>query len=296
MKRNTKRENKATINVVVDNTAVTLARTVMNNSYSICNKKIASVPVSLLCIDKHYQRPTSSEHVDELVNDWDDTRCDFLMVSFRDERFYIIDGQHRYKAANYKGVKELPCIIFTGLTMEEEALLFGKQNDNVKKLTIYDEFNANIVSKNTSVEKVRIDMEIDKICKQYNIKVLHVGGLNKNVKALRSLYTARTIIKRNGLDCFKWIMDTIHKTNWDSCFTATTSDIMCMLRNFYTSNKDNISQYQKAIENVMNSYTPEQIIGCARSDYANYSVMAALNICFKELINGKKIIKVGVEE
>ena len=69
-----------------------------------------------------------------------------------------------------------------------------------------------------------------------------------------------------------------------------------MLKNFWVENKNNLDYWQKAVERVMNTYTPNQIIGCARSDYANYTMGVALNICFKELVNRNKIIKVSVEQ
>ena len=106
--------------VVVDNTSSEsiLARSVMSNTYSICNKRIASVPVMLMKLDKSYQRVTDNTNIQKLIRDWDNDRCDFLLVSFRDDKFYIVDGQHRYTAANYKGIEELPCIILTRLTRE----------------------------------------------------------------------------------------------------------------------------------------------------------------------------------
>lgn len=284
--------------VVVDNTSSEsiLARSVMSNTYSICNKRIASVPVMLMKLDKSYQRETNNENIQNLIKNWDNDRCDFLLVSFRDDRFYIVDGQHRYTAAKYKGIEELPCIILTELTREQEARIFSRQNENVKKLTIYDVFKANIANGDVSIPEVKIDMEIDRLCKKYGIKVTRANRYTRNEKILRSLSETRRIMRIHGVDCVEWILHTADKTNWKTCPEVTSKQIQEMLKNFYIENKENISYWQKVVENVMNSYTPNQIIGCARSDYANYTLGVALNICFKELVNGKKIIKVGVEQ
>lgn len=291
---NTVNGNNAMATVV--NTEIVLARSVMSNAYSICNKRIASVPVSLMRLDKSYQRETNNENIQKLIRDWDNDRCDFLLVSYRDEKFYIVDGQHRYTAAKYKGIEELPCIIFTNLTREQEARLFARQNENVKKLTIYDVFKANIASGDVSIPEIKIDVEINRICNNYGIAVAHTARYNKNEKILRSLSETREIMRVNGVDCVEWIFDTINKTNWRTCPESTMKQIQKMLKNFWIENKENLTYWQKAVESVMNSYTPAQILGCARSDYANYSMTSALNICFKELVNGKKIIKVGVEQ
>ena len=284
--------------VVVDNTSSEsiLARSVMSNTYSICNKRIASVPVSLMRLDKSYQRVTDNTNIQKLIRDWDNDRCDFLLVSFRDDKFYIVDGQHRYTAANYKGIEELPCIILTGLTREQEARIFSRQNENVKKLTIYDVFKANLANEDTSIPEIKIDIEINRICKKHGIKVKVTNRYTNKERTLRSLSATRKIIRAHGIECAEWIFDTVDKTNWKTCMEVTSSQIQYMLKNFYVENKDNLSYWQKAVERVMNTYTPNQIVGCARSDYANYALNVAMNICFKELVNGKKIIKVGVEQ
>lgn len=284
--------------VVVDNTSSEsiLARSVMSNTYSICNKRIASVPVMLMKLDKSYQRETNNENIQNLIKDWDNDRCNFLLVSFRDDRFYIVDGQHRYTAAKYKGIEELPCIILTELTREQEARIFSRQNENVKKLTIYDVFKANLANGDTSIPEIKIDVEINRICKKHGIKVKVTNRYTNKERTLRSLSATRKIIRAHGVECAEWIFDTVDKTNWKTCMEVTSSQIQYMLKNFYVENKENLSYWQKAVERVMNTYTPNQIVGCARSDYANYALNVAMNICFKELVNGKKIIKVGVEQ
>lgn len=285
--------------LVVDNTKTDgkaeMARSIMDNTYTICNKRIASVPVSLMKLDESYQREIDKSNIQKLVRDWDNDRCDFLLVSFRDDRFYVVDGQHRYTAADYRGIKALPCIILTELTREQEARIYSRQNENVKKLTIYDVFKANIANGDISIPEVKIDMEINEVCKKYGIKVCNNNRYIKK-NTLRSLSATRKIVKSYGAECFEWILNTASKTNWKTCPEITSKQIQNMLKTFYIDNKDNLTYWQKAIENVMNSYTPEQIVGCARSDYANYNMDVALNICFKELVNGNKIIKVSVEQ
>ena len=298
--------NNATIGniaLVIDNTNKTeteiqdaLVRSVMNNTYSNCGKRIASVPIELVELDKSYQREVDKTNINHLFTDWDNNRCNFIIVSFRNDKFYIIDGQHRYHAAKLKGIKELPCIILTGLTRKEEARIFSRQNENVKKLTIYDVFKANIINGDTSIPEIKIDMEINEVCKKHNIKITRTYINKKNERNMKSLSAAREIVKTNGKEALEWIYDTIDKTNWKTCAEVTSYKIQNMLKSFYSDNKENILYKQESVERVMNTYTPSQIIGCARSDYANYTMGVAMNICFKELVNGHKIIKVGVEK
>lgn len=289
MRKNTK--VKATVNtvngnvVVVNNEAI-LARSIMSNTYRICNKRIGSILVDLLSLDYLYQRPVSAKEIEALITEWDDDRCDFLLVSYRDDKFYIIDGQHRYTAAKFKGIKELPCIILTGLTREKEALIFSQQNRNVKKLSVIDTFKANIACGDTSIQEVRIDMEINRICSAHSIKVAHASRYTKDEKILRSLSRARRIVKGNGADCFEWIIETICDSDWNTCSISYTEEIIGTLKNFYVENKENLPSFKTRIRNVMNSITPMQLIAKAKLEHAEYSVQTGLNICFKELVDG----------
>ena len=307
MRKNMKNATVGNVAVVVDNTRRAesiAAQAVIDNAVVMDGVKIGIVPLDLIDIDKDneetgeegYQRNIDVKEVNILIRDWDSHKYGFILVSHRNGKFYCVDGQHRVTAAKYKGIKSLRCIIIENLEKKDEALLFANQDENVKKISIYEKFHANIINGDTSILRVKIDKEIYDICKKYGFKVVHACNKTKNEKILRSLYMAQRIVKAHGIDCFKWIMDTIHSTSWDTCPTSTTKDILIMLKTFYVENKDNLSYWQKAVEKVMNTYTPNQIIGCARSDYANYTMGVAMNICFKELVNGKKIIKVGVEE
>ena len=45
-----------------------------------------------------YQRPVEPEDVDRLIAKWDDRLLTPLVVSFRDGKFNVVDGQHRIAA------------------------------------------------------------------------------------------------------------------------------------------------------------------------------------------------------
>lgn len=285
--------NVINVNERMINTEAVLAESIINGAVTICGKKIASVPVSLLRIDETYQREPKGNNIQNLIKEWDINSCDLLDVSYRDGKFYIIDGQHRYTAANYIGVQNLPCTIRTELTRNQEAIIFARQNRNVKKLCPYDTYKANIVYGDTSDPEVKADMIINKVCKKYNITVKNITKVSqKETKLLRSLSEARRIVKSNGENCFEWIIKTICNTNWENCSTSYSQDILRTLNNFYIENKDNIDKYNDSIKRVMNSNTPIQLIARAKADFSEYTVLVGLNICLKKLVEQDKIYTV----
>jgi hypothetical protein len=261
-----------------------LAQTVINNTYSICGKRIASVPVELMDIDYTYQRIAGTT-INKLMRDWNDEKCDFLVVSFRDNKFYIIDGQHRYTVAKAKGIVSLPCIIFTGLTQNDEALKFARQQDNVNKLSAYDTFKANIACGNANIPEVKTDMEIKRICDKYNIEVKKYGRNNVGEKVLRCLTTVRPLVNSttyDGLKCFEWLIDTVNTTNWADCSDSYSDYIIAMLKNYYVDNVDNLNEDK--LMKVMNSITPSELIVKAKYEYSEYGVRIALGLCLRDMI------------
>lgn len=289
MRKNMNATEKTVETNTVTMTESALAQTVLDGALTICGKKIAAVPVSLLRIDKSYQREPKSDSVQNLIKEWDIDKCDFLLVSFRDGKFNIIDGQHRFTAGEYVGVPALPCIILLGLTKSQEAIIFARQNRNTKKLYPYDTYKANLQCGDTSYPEVKIDMEIDRICSAHNIEVKKVGNATKENKVLRCLFFARRIMRANGSDSFEWVIDTICNTNWGNCSDAYTQAIVRMLNDFYIENRDNISAYEESVKKAMNSTTPMQILALSKADYPEYSIQVGLNICFKKLVDSYNI-------
>mgnify|MGYP002682237103 CR=1 FL=1 len=85
------------------------------------------VPTKELEVDHAYQRDQINERrVQELSRAWDWVACGCLVVALReDNRWFIVDGQHRKLAAELRGdIPELPCLVFETTGRREEALGF----------------------------------------------------------------------------------------------------------------------------------------------------------------------------
>ncbi len=74
-----------------------------------------------------YQRPVKERVVEKLVREWDPRLLTPLVVSYRDGRYNLVDGQHRACGARMRnGGKDVVmlCQVYTGLTYEQEAELY----------------------------------------------------------------------------------------------------------------------------------------------------------------------------
>ena len=277
-----KANKEATVSTIACNKEM-LVRNTLNNAYYIWGKRIADIPIELLEIDE-YQRIVGKT-TKRLMEEWEDEKCDFLYVSYRNGKFYIIDGQHRFISAKAIGITSLPCIIFEGLSKSDEAYKFSTQGNNVDPLSPYEKFHANIICGNENIPEVKTDMEIKRICDKYNIEVKKYGRYSSG-KTLRCLTRARKIIdtKSYGVACFEWIIDLLNVTDWADIHNTYIREVILMLKNFWIDNKGDAELEKKLIE-VLNSTTPTMMITRAKHCYPNHGVEVAMGLCLRDMLN-----------
>lgn len=277
--------NNAVVETEVMETETMLARTVMSNAYTLWGKKIADIPVDLLELDHSYQR-VETGNAKKIADNWDDNACEFLLVSYRNGKFYVIDGQHRMIAAKIKGIQSLPCVILVGLTKSEEARRFSVQGMGRKKLTPNDTFKANIECGNAEYKEVAIDMEIKRICDKYGVTITKSNfNLDHNPKRLRSISRSRIIVDGTGSECFEWILNTITNSHWDECIDAYEKDMLMLLKSYYIEH-NHIGDLEEATEKlikVFNKITPKTMIARAVADYSTHTKTTAMKIKLTEL-------------
>ena len=106
---------------------------------------VRSIHTNRLTSGLPYQRPVNPKEVERLIREWDERLLDPVTVSFRDGRFYVVDGQHRISAMRKmnggRGVM-VDCKVYDGLTYEQEADLCYKLDKAKKRLSLSQSTNA----------------------------------------------------------------------------------------------------------------------------------------------------------
>lgn len=91
-----------------------------------------------IVFDSQLQRPTNKAALKRLVKSWDIALCAPITCSSRpDGSTVAVCGRHRTLAAIENGEDAIPALIFSGLTTEEEALVFLAE-DNRVRISPYD--------------------------------------------------------------------------------------------------------------------------------------------------------------
>ena len=95
-----------------------------------------------------YQRGVERKRVELIARDFNEYIVNEPKVSFRNGRYYVMDGQHTIEGCILlNGGEDRPilCKVYTGLTMEQEALLFAEQNGHSAPLSAGIRLRAKVV-------------------------------------------------------------------------------------------------------------------------------------------------------
>lgn len=95
-----------------------------------------------------YQRGVERKRVELIARDFNEYIVNEPKISFRNGRYYVMDGQHTIEGCillNGGADRPILCKIYTGLTMEQEALLFAEQNGHAAPLSAGIRLRAKVV-------------------------------------------------------------------------------------------------------------------------------------------------------
>ena len=115
---------------------------------------------------QNYQRNINTAFVQKIVSEFDPNKVDPVHVSYRDGKYYIIDGQHTVAAleiANGNKPVDVICIVHKGMTYTDEASYYVEQYEKKHRHT----YNEMTMARYEAGEKIPCEIAL---------KVKNVGG------------------------------------------------------------------------------------------------------------------------
>lgn len=141
-----------------------------------------------------YQRPVKMAHVNKLIKQWNWLYFTPIIVSLRNDIYYVIDGQNRISALrkmnNGQNIK-VPCFIYTGLTYEQEAEMYymlDKTTGHLKlansiRALLESGINPQVTDINQRIERAGFTWALDK-----------PQGIAYEIKSTRSVLNAYNLL------------------------------------------------------------------------------------------------------
>lgn len=181
--------------------------------------RLQEVPLGKMCVSAKVQRELNKHRVDELVANFDLDMFGQPAVSWRDGRYFIIDGQHRIEALKIwlgKGweIQKVPdCRTYQGLTEAEEADMFDRLN-NVLPVSSFDKFKTRVTAGREA------ETAIDRIIKETGLVI----SRDKIPGAVHAVGTLGRVYARSGPEVFSRALRIIRDAFGDPGFEAGVID------------------------------------------------------------------------
>jgi len=158
----------------------------------LLNTNKMKLPISALQVDK-YQKKVRKRVVDNIVNNFNPAAVGVIHVSQREDgSLWIFDGQHRTEALKRLGFDYIDCLVFTGLTREQEASGFIGKHD-VSKPNKIEEHKGRLFAKDET------SLEIERIVNELGLRIVG-GGMKNTIQSVTAVYD---IYEKNGRDVLK---------------------------------------------------------------------------------------------
>lgn len=129
------------------------------------------IPFNALKFDARVQRATIPARVKKLVRDFLLDDVGVITVSKRRDGYYVIDGQHRVRAAMELGLgtTKIKCHVYTDLSLEDEARKFLTLNDT-RTVSAFDKYMVGLVAKDP------LCLEIQRVLGKHGLRIGKSGG------------------------------------------------------------------------------------------------------------------------
>ena len=186
----------------------------------LVGRKIERVylPISLMHVDHHYQRPADTRWVRTIAHDFDPDLLGVFTVNWRiDDSFWLINGQHRLRALRELDKLDavVPCDLYVGLSLVEEAKLFTETQALTKRISVRDRWHARLA------EKDPVTLAINAILTEYGLDDV----TNLAYGALQSIFMADPALLRWTLGAtaatYRHLDRVIDRDEWNKSHGAT---------------------------------------------------------------------------
>lgn len=176
------------------------------------------------------QRNLNHAWVDELASKFDLGQIGVFTVSHRpDGYFYVIDGQHRHAVLMRFGLDDykVSCMVYEGLTEEEEAARFLVRNNS---LTV-DGFSKYRIGVQAGQRR---EVEIESVVRELGLHVVNT----RTVGAIQAPGTLAKVYERAGLDVLRRTLQIVRDSFGDAGLQASVIDGIALVVQRYDSLND----------------------------------------------------------
>ena len=229
-----------------------------------------------------YQRPVNPKEVERLVREWDGRLLEPAVVSFRDGKFFVVDGQHRIAAMcrmNGGNGVMAACRVYTGLTYEQEAELCYRLDKAKKRLSLSQSTNV-LVEAGSDKETLEIKRLVESAGFTWALNKSH--GKTGEITATRALAEAYRML---GEDGFLRMLSLMHET-WKGEPGSLTASLLSGMALFVKTYGEDFTD--RAFITKLSKVEPEEISRRGKADLSTGNGALKCARVILEKYNGRR--------
>lgn len=202
----------------------------------IGGKNFINMPLEIAVLGDYQRKPRS---LSKLRKNWNEALLQPLKVSLRNGKHYVIDGNHRIQVAKEMGRTHLVAEVITGLSLEEESILFANQSIAIEKLTCENTFHANVVA---GVEYAR---NLKNVLDEYNLTITFEKG-KQQISGKNALISNAK--KNPSCESIQFLLSFMKQNNWlgkeiqHECFESFIINGILYAYNIYSDKSHKVSE------------------------------------------------------
>lgn len=154
----------------------------------------------------------------------------YIVVSFRDGWYYVVDGQHRREGAiQFLGdsSQQVQCRVFEGLTSEQEAELFLMLNDQ-KKQDAMSKYKVSLTAGRGR------ECDVERICRSLDLRI----GRDKSCEEIGCVSALLRVYDKHGPASFSFSMRVIRDAYGFDGFKQQTISAVALVKDRYGDSID----------------------------------------------------------
>lgn len=214
-----------------------------------------------------YQRGLRRSRVQRYADRYNPNIFGIILVSFRDDEYWIVDGQHRVEVAKLLGINTVWCQVLYGLTYEQEAEHFYQINDSKSRLNANHKFHSRIEAKDGQCLAILNSLQ------KYGFTYSKEGS-EHTPNCINAVVSLQLIYRQNGVDGLNLVLEILRKA-WNGDVSSLKAEIIKGLNTFITT-----YTFDKGfLIKVLEKNPPTKISNCA-SRYIGDARRPSDGVCF----------------
>lgn len=246
----------------------------------------ARIPLSLLFIDKRYQREHKESGVKKLYKNWDVRKLAPILVvpHPEDYLFSVIDGNNRTKVMEMLDIPSATSTIMMQAPMEDqerlkfECEIFADQDSESEKVKLVEKHNSNVIRGDKAATIIQ------KFIDEYNVTFVETKG-NRDCAILGSYAEVYSIAKiENGDKILEFIFTIIQNAGWHNEPNGYATYIFRALKSVWVAHSFNRESIHLYLSRELRQYDPELFGASARAKYPKRDYRSACVLYTEDLI------------